>query len=107
MSCKSIFILSVIIVNGVFHCPETNSKTTAHDCVGHHECVFEEGNSCPELIDRALKKKTDLEFDKGLLIEVNLFGRNYVHFKTKYHGPPLYLPPYNHSTFLSHQIFLI
>ena len=100
MSLKSIFILSVIILNGVFHCPETHSKTTVHDC------VLEEENSCPELIKRALKKKTDLEFDKGL-IEDNLLSRDYVHYKANYHGPPQYLPPYNHSTFLSHQVFLI
>ena len=49
---------------------------------------------------------TDLEFDKGL-IEDNLLSRDYVHYKAKYHGPPQYLPPYNHSTFLSHQVFLI
>ena len=106
MSLKSIFILSVIILNGVFHCPETHSKTTVHDCDSHNECVLEEENSCPELIKRALKKKTDLEFDKGL-IEDNLLSRDYVHYKAKYHGPPQYLPPYNHSTFLSHQVFLI
>ena len=68
--------------------------------------VLEEENSCPELIKRALKKKTDLEFDKGLL-EDNLLRSDYVHYKAKYHGPPQYLPPYNHSTFLSHQVFLI
>ena len=106
MSLKSPFILSVIILYGVFHCPETHSKTTAQDCVSHHECVLEEENSCPELIKRALKKKTSLEFDKGL-IEVNLFRRDYLHYNTKFGGPPLYLPPYNHSTFLSHQVFLI
>ena len=106
MSYKSIFILSVLILNGVFHCPETHSKTTSHECVGHHECVFEEGNSCPELINIALKKKTVLELDKGL-IEVNLFRRDYLHYNTKFGGPPQYLPPYNHSTFLSHQVFLI
>ena len=100
MSLKSIFILSVIILNGVFHCPETHSKTKLHDC------VLEEKNSCPELIKRALKKKTDLGFDKGL-IEDNLLSRDYVHYRAKYHGPPQYLPPYNHSTFLSHQVFLI
>ena len=100
MSLKSIFILSVIILNGVFHCPETHSKTKLHDC------VLEEENSCPELIKRALKKKTDLEFDKGS-IEENLISRDYVHYKSKYHGPPQYLPPYNYSTFLSHQVFLI
>ena len=106
MSLKSIFILSVIILIGVFHCPETHSKTTVHVCDSHHECVLEEENSCPELIIRALKKKTDLEFDKGL-IEDNLLSRDYVYYKAKYHGPPQYLPPYNHSTYLSHQVFLI
>ena len=106
MSLKSIFILSVIILNGVFHCPETHSKTKAHDSDSHHECVLEEENSCPQLIKRALKKKTDLEFDKGL-IEDNHLCRNYVHYKAKYHGPPQYLPLYNHSIFLSHQVFLI
>ena len=106
MSYKSIFILSVLILNGVFHCPETHSKTTAHECVGHHECVFEEGNSCPELIQKALKKKPDLEFDK-VLFKANLFRWDYLHYKTNYHDPPLYLPPQNHSTFLSHQVFLI
>ena len=100
MSLKSIFILSVIILNGIFQCPETHSKTKLHDN------VLEEENSCPELIKRALKKKTDLEFDKGL-IEDNLLSRDYVHYKAKYHGPPQYLTPYNHSTFLSHQVFLI
>ena len=106
MSLKSILILSVITLNGVFHCPETHSKRTLHDCFSNHECVFEEENSCPELIKRALKKKTDLEFDKGL-IEYKFLIRDYVHYKAKYHGPPQYLPPYNHSTFLSHQVFLI
>ena len=106
MSLKSIFILSVIILNGVFHCPETHSKTTLHDCVSHNECVLEEENSCPELIKRAFKKKTDLEFHKGL-IQGNLLSRDYVHYKAKYHDPPQYLTPYNHSTFLSHQVFLI
>ena len=106
MRLKSIFILSVIILNGVFHCPETHSKTSLHGCVKHHECVLEEENSCPELIKRALKKKTDLEFDKGL-IEDKLLSRDYVNYKAKYHIPPQYLPPYNHFTFLSHQVFLI
>ena len=106
MSLKSIFILSVIILNGVFHCPETHSKTTVHDCDSHHECVLEEENSCPELIKRALKKKTDLGFDKGL-IEDNLLRRGFVHYKAKCHGSPQYLPSCNHSTFLSHQVFLI
>ncbi len=106
MSLKSIFILSVIILNGVFHCPEMHSKTTVHDCDSHHECVLEEGYSFSELIKRTLKKKTDLEFDKGL-IDDNLLSRDYVHYKAKYHGPPQYLPPYNHSIFLSHQVFLI
>ena len=106
MNLKSILILFVIFLNGVFHCPETHSKTTLYDCVSHHECVLEEENSCPELIKRALKKKTDLEFDKGL-IEYNLLSRDYVHVKAKYHTPLQYLPPYNHSTFLSHQVFLI
>ena len=100
MSLKSIFILSVIILNGIFHCPETHSKTKLHDF------VLEEENSCPELIKRALKKKIDLEFDKGS-IEEKLISRDYGHYKAKYYGPPLYLPPYNHSTFLSHQVFLI
>ena len=106
MSLKSIFILSVIILNGIFHCPEMHSKTKEHDCFSNHNCVLEEENSCPELIKRALKKKTDLGFDKGL-IEDNLLSRDYVHVKAKYQGPPQYLPPYNHSTFLSHQVFLI
>ena len=106
MSLKSIFILSVIILNGVFHCPETHSKTTVYDCDSHHECVLEEENSCPKLIKRALKKKTDLGFDKGV-IKDNLLSRDFVHVKAKYHGPHQYLPPYNHSTFLSHQVFLI
>ena len=106
MSLKSIFILSVIMLSGVFHCPETHSKTTVHDCDGHYECVLEEENSCPELIKRALKKKSDLGFDKGL-IEDNLLSRDCVHVKAKYHGPPQYLPPCNHPTFLSHQVFLI
>ena len=106
MGFKSIFILSVIILNGVFHCKETHSKITVHDCVSHHECVLEEENSCPDLIIRALKKKTDLEFDKGL-IEDKLLSRDFVHYKAKYYGPSQYLPPYNHSTFLSHQVFLI
>ena len=100
MSIKNIFILSVIILNGVFHCPETHSKKIVHDC------VLEEENSCPKLIKRALKKKTYLGFDKGF-IEDNLLSRDRVHVKAKYHGPPQYLPPYNHSTFLSHQVFLI
>ena len=106
MSLKSIFILFVIILNGVFHCPETHSKKTVHDCESHHECVLEVENSCPELIKRALKKKTDLGFDKGL-IEDNLLRRDHVNYKAKYYGPPQYFPPYNHSTFLSHQVFLI
>ena len=106
MSLKSIFILSVIILNGVFHCPETHSKTTLHDYLIHHEYILDKENSCPDLIKRAIKKKINLEFDKGL-IEINLFNRDYVHYKAKYHGPPQYLPPYNHSTFLSHQVFLI
>ena len=106
MSLKSIFILSVIILNGVFHCPETHSKTTVHDCGSHHECVLEEENNCPELIKRALKKKTDIEFDKRF-IEDNLIIRDYVHYKAKYHGPLQYLPPYNHPKFLSHQVFQI
>jgi hypothetical protein len=106
MSLKSIFILSVIILNGVFHCPETHSKTTVHDCDSHHECVLEEENSCPELIKRALKKKTDLGFDKRL-IEDNLLSRDHINYKAKYHGPSQYLLSYNHSTFLSHQVFLI
>ena len=106
MSLKSIFILSVIILNGVFHCPETHSKTKVHECGSHFECVLEEESSCPDLIKRALKKKTDLEFDKGL-IEDNLLSREYLYYNAKYHVPPQYLPPYNHSTFLSHQVFLI
>ena len=106
MSLKSIFILSVIILNGVFHCPEMHSKTSVHDCDSHHECVLEEENSCPELIKKALKKKPNLEFDKRL-IEDNLLSRDYVHNKAKYHGPLQYLPSYNHTTFLSHQVFLI
>ena len=106
MRLKSIFILSVIILNGVFHCPVMHSKTTLHDCDSYHECFLEEENSCLELIKRALKKKTDLDFDKGL-IEDKLLRRDFVHYKAKYHGPPQYLPPYNHSTFLSHQVFLI
>ena len=92
MSLKSIFILSVIILNGVFHCLETHSKTTVHDWFSHHECVLEEENSCPELIKRALKKKTDLEFDKGL-IEDNLLRKNYVRYKAKYHVCLLYTSP--------------
>ena len=78
MSLKSIFILSVIILNGVFHCPETHSKTIVYDCGSHHECVLEEENSCPELIKRALKKKTDLETDKGL-IEDKLLSLSLIH----------------------------
>ena len=73
MSLKSIFILSVIILNGVFHCPETHSKTTTHDCVSHHECVLEEENSCPELIKRALKKKK-CEAPSILAASHNSFG---------------------------------
>ena len=106
MSLKSIFILSVIILNGVFHCPESHSKTTVHDCVSHHECVLEEENICPELIEKAFKKKTDLEFNKGL-IENSLLSKDFVHFKAKYHGPPQYYPHCNHSAYLSHQVFLI
>ena len=101
-----LLVLSVILLNGIFHCPDVQAESLNHACHDQAECVFEGDSNCPESSEIAISKKRTLEIDVDISVDQRRI--QYLHLDlSKVCGPTPHLQLNFPPKFLSHQAFLI
>ena len=101
-----LLVLSVNLLNGIFHCPDVHAESLNHVCHEQAECVFEEDSNCPESFEITISKKRTLEIDVDISVEQRRI--QYLYFDlSKVCDPTSHLQPNFPPKFLSHQAFLI
>ena len=101
-----LLVLSVILLNGIFHCPDVHAESLNHACHDQAECVFEGDSNCPESSEIAISKKRTLEIDVDISVDHRRI--QYLHQDLcKVYDPTPHLQLNFSPKFLSHQVFLI
>ena len=76
----TLLVLSVILLNGIFHCPNVHAESLNHACHDQAECVFEGDSNCPESSEIAISKKSAHRVIFSAILPQNEKG----HFVQKY-----------------------
>ena len=101
-----LLVLSVILLNGIFHCPDVHAESLSHVCHDKAECVFKGDSNCPESFEITISKKRTLEIDVDISVEQKRI--QYLYFDlSKVCDPTSHLQLNFPPKFLSHQAFLI
>ena len=101
-----LLVLSVILLNGIFHCPDVHAESLNHVCHDQAECVFKGDSNCPESFEITISKKRTLEIDVDISVEQRRI--QYLYFDlSKVCDPTSHLQLNFPPKFLSHQAFLI
>ena len=106
MKIYSLLFLSVILINGIFHCPNVHAESLSHACHDQSECVFLGDNNCPESSEIAVSKKRFLEIDADVSVETRRI-QNFRQYLSNHFDPTPHLQLNSPPKFLSHQSFLI
>ena len=102
----TLLVLSVILLNGIFHCPDVHAESLNHVCHDKAECVFDGDSNCPESFENTISKKRTLEIDVDISVEQRRI--QYLHQDLcKVYDPTPHLQLNFSPKFLSHQVFLI
>ena len=78
MKIYSLLFLSVILINGIFHCPNAHAERLSHASHDQSECVFLGDNNCPESSEIAVSKKRFLEIDADVSVETRREFKTFV-----------------------------
>ena len=106
MQIYLLLVLSVILLNGIFHCPDVHAESLNHVCHDKAECVFDGDSNSPESFEITIYKKRTLEIDVDISVEQRRF--QYLYFNlSKVCDPTSHLQLNFPPKFLSHQAFLI
>ena len=102
----TLLVLSVILLNGIFHCPDVHAESLNHACHDQAECVFDGDSNCPESSEIAISKKRTPEIDVDISVDHRRI--QYLHQDLcKVYDPTPHLQLNFSPKFLSHQVFLI
>ena len=106
MQKNLLLVLSVILLNGIFHCPDVHAESLNHVCHDQAECVFKGDSNCPESFEITISKKRTLEIDVDASVEQRII--QYLYFDlSKVCDPTSHLQLNFPSKILSHQALLI
>ena len=106
MKIYSLLFLSVILINGIFHCPNVHAESLSHACHDQAECEFIGDKNCPGSSEITVSKIRYLKIHADVSI-VSRIIENFHQDLTKYFDPTPHLQLHSPTKFLSHQAFLI